>query len=249
MVSRLTRESMDQIEYLEAQHDGYARLKPGVLHRRRVLCVPGEYWILADDLLGTGDHVYDFWFHFGPSVGSSNCERHSDGITMWSGVAGLWLGLFASGPLQSELIHGREAPVGGWVSRGYGHKRAGLSLCSTLKGSAPVSALTMLAPVMTRPVVNRLRVEDDAGRSAAIACSYEHRGFRDIAVSSNGDSEIAVEGFRMKGEFFWIRMEHEVVRQTLAVRPSHLRRNERNLLGGESCTLLEDAICAASAAS
>jgi hypothetical protein len=100
--------------------------------------------------------------------------------------------------------------------------------------------------------VKRQPVEAGDERGNAVACSYQDGGFRDIVVSSDGHSEIGVAGFRMKGEFFWIRTDHGAVRQALAVRASLLNCHGRNLLGGPSsisCTILEDASCAASVAS
>ncbi len=252
MQPRLSAESRATVEYLEAQHDGYARLESGVIHQRRLLRVPGKYWVLADDLIGTGNHTYDFWFHFGPAVESPELEQETSGVTMWSDKPGLYLGLFASGTLRSELLHGLQEPVVGWVSHGYGHKMSSSSLRSTLAGSAPAAALTVLAPVTTRPVVKRLSVEAGEERGNSVACSYQDGGFRDIVVSSDGHSEIGVAGFRMKGEFFWIRTDHGAVRQALAVRASLMSCHGRNLLGGPSsisCTILEDASCAASVAS
>jgi hypothetical protein len=75
-------------------------------------------------------------------------------------------------------------------------------------------------------------VKVDAGN--AIACAYDHGNFKDLAVFSTGPSEVEVAGFRMQGEFFWIRMEGEVIRKTVAIRGSLQRAS----------SLGEDAVCA-----
>ncbi len=251
----------DTVEYLEASHAGYMRLPQGVMHRRRVLQVPGEYWILADDVTGMGEHTCDFWYHFGAAVHSPDFENRDTRLTVWSASVGLLLGMVASGPFQAELMSGRQAPVGGpipgpaggWISRGYGHKSSSLSLRATLAGSVPAVALTVLAPMMARPVLNRLPLDDGdcLDRDCAVACSLQQGSVEDIMVSSEGKSELAVAGFRMKGEFFWIRMEHGEVRQTFAVRPAWLTRGNRDLLDRShdpSGAISENPICAASAA-
>jgi hypothetical protein len=57
-VTRRTRTENGRLELLEAQHDGYRRLEPPVLHRRAVLRGGGDVWIVADDLIAAGPHDY-----------------------------------------------------------------------------------------------------------------------------------------------------------------------------------------------
>ena len=182
------------IEYAEGEHDGYRRMPQGVIHRRRLLYVPPESWIVADDFRGGGEHTFDFHYHFPPDDGESRLHLH----------------LVASQPVKMERIDG-------WSSRGYGAKRAASTLRATLTGSAPVAAMTFLVLTpdgYSEPVIRRLTLTSGTG----IACSYDHHGFEDIAVLSAGDSEMAVGDFRMRGEFFWLRQEGGVLKQVLAVR-------------------------------
>jgi hypothetical protein len=86
--------------------------------------------------------------------------------------------------------------------------------------------MTFLVPTPDRLrdlVVRRLTVE----RGSGIACSYQHDGFEDIAVLSTCDSEMVVADFRMRGDFFWLRLEDGVLKQVLAVGPSVLDRGGR----------------------
>jgi uncharacterized heparinase superfamily protein len=223
------------IEYLEAEHDGYSRLPEQIVHRRRLIHVPGEYWILADDFRGSGQHTFDFNFHLGKHLTASTLE-HDDGATvMWS-QEGLLVALFASEPSTADLIQGQTEPIEGWVSHGYGALEPSAALRVRMTGPASTASITLVAPVMKAPVVARLKV--DSG--AAIACSYEHQGFTDIAVLSSGESDVHVAGFEMRGEFFWLRMERGLLRQTFAIRGGRLRAGPARL---------EGALCAASAAS
>ena len=182
------------IEYAEGEHDGYRRMPQGVIHRRRLLYVPPESWIVADDFRGCGEHTFDFHYHFPPDEGESRLHLH----------------LVASQPVKMERIDG-------WSSRGYGAKRAASTLRATLTGSAPVAAMTFLVLTpdgYSEPAIRRLTLTSGTG----LACSYEHHGFEDIAVLSAGDSEMAAGDFRMRGEFFWLRLEDGVLKQVLAVR-------------------------------
>jgi hypothetical protein len=98
-----------------------------------------------------------------------------------------------------------------------------------------MAAMTFLVPQSARPVIRRLKV--DAGQ--AMACIYHHGPLQDIAVFSTGGSEVEVAGFRMRGEFFWLRMEGRVLERSLSIRGRVLERKE----------LQEDAVCAPFAAS
>jgi hypothetical protein len=84
-------------------------------------------------------------------------------------------------------------------------------------------------------VIRRLKV--DAGQ--AIACIYHHGPFQDVAVFSTGSTEVEVAGFRMQGEFFWLRMEGRVLKRSLSIRGRLLDRK----------ALQEEAVCAPFAAS
>jgi hypothetical protein len=154
---------------------------------------------------------------------------------MWS-QEGLLVALFASEPSTADLIQGQTEPIEGWVSHGYGALEPSAALRVRMTGPASTASITLVAPVMKAPVVARLKV--DSG--AAIACSYEHQGFTDIAVLSSGESDVHVAGFEMRGEFFWLRMERGLLRQTFAIRGGRLRAGPARL---------EGALCAASAAS
>jgi hypothetical protein len=229
--------SASPVVYLEAEHDGYSRLREGIVHRRRLIHVPGEYWILADDFRGSGQHTFDFNFHLGKRITASTLE-HDEGTTvMWSEEAGLLVASFVSEPSAANLIQGQTEPIEGWVSHGYGAMEPGATLRVRMTGSASAASITLVAPVRKAPVVTRLKV--DSGE--AIACSYEYQGFTDIAVLSSGESDVQVAGFVMRGEFFWLRLEQGLLRETFAIRGGRITRAATNLLEG--------ALCAASAAS
>jgi hypothetical protein len=126
---------------------------------------------------------------------------------LWAEQAGLFLGIYASRPIASELTTG-------WISHGYGNRQPARSLRATLTGSAANSAMTFLVPHSAAPIIRRLNV--DSG--SAIACIYHHGAFQDVAVFPASASEVEVAGFRMQGEFFWLRMEGRVLTRCLAIR-------------------------------
>jgi hypothetical protein len=215
------------VDYVEGEHRGYGSL--GITHRRAVVQVPGEYWILLDELRGAGSHTFDFHFHFGPEVKFDSFEYSSESASAWCAGAGLLFATFASAPMGAEL-------TSGWMSRGYGHRQPIQSLCATVRHAAPVWAATFLATGARRPVLRRLQVE----RGEAIACAVTMDGVEDVVVLPCGRSEVSVAGFRMAGEFFWIRMAERKIRSAVAIRSRRFQCGSTNLL--------EDALCAPSAA-
>ena len=68
-------------------------------------------------------------------------------------------------------------------------------------------------------------MEDGRG----IACAYAHHGFEDLVIFSTGNGEICVAGFRMRGEFFWLRTEDGFLKQVVAIRASGLSHHGRNV--------------------
>lgn len=224
------------IEYLEGEHDGYKRMPHGVIHRRRLLNIPPESWIVVDDFRGSGEHKFDFHYHFAPEVELSGLEQDEGGVSIRAKQAGLLLRLIAARPFSSaEIVRGETAHIAGWASRGYGEKSPCSTLRAAITGPAPAAAMTFLvlapenvAPTpdsSNDPVIRHLVVEGGSG----IACSYEHHGFEDIVVLSTCDSEMTVAECSLRGEFFWLRLEGGVLRQVLAVRARALVRGGREI--------------------
>ena len=52
-------------DYVSGTYAGYENLT----HRRSILFVKPDYWIVRDDVRGTGSHVYDQNWHFAPEAG------------------------------------------------------------------------------------------------------------------------------------------------------------------------------------
>jgi Heparinase II/III-like protein/Heparinase II/III N-terminus len=65
--------------YFVGSHNGYARLADAVLHRRHVLKIAGNLWLVRDVALGRTEHELEIRWHFAPdleaqSVGSGRVE-------------------------------------------------------------------------------------------------------------------------------------------------------------------------------
>jgi len=110
---------------VSGEHDGYRRLDDPVVHRRTVALL-GEQRLLRieDELIAKGRHDYAFCLHFG-----EQCRvTHAGGGRYDVEVAGGRLTLVVDPLLTTDLQHGNEEIIGGWVSRGYHRKTASTTL-------------------------------------------------------------------------------------------------------------------------
>ena len=57
--------SDDTLDYLYASHHGYK----DIIHRRAVIFIKPDYWIVHDDITGDGSHTYDQNWHFNEDAG------------------------------------------------------------------------------------------------------------------------------------------------------------------------------------
>lgn len=207
----------DGIRYIEGEHDGYLALAEGVIHRRRLLHVSGEYWLVADDFRGAGLHTFKFSFHPGPDVESGGIENSSRGFLIRE-QEGFLLGFVGSGEVNTECLTGSTAPIGGWTSAGYGAKRPVTSIRAAMHAEAPAAAMAFLVPSQSKATLQALPMDD----RNVLACRYRHDGFEDLAVFCASDSTIEIDGLEMRGEFFWLRSAGGSLRHVVAVRARSL---------------------------
>ena len=210
---------------------------PNVVHRRRIVQVQPGYWFLLDDFRGSGQHFFEPNFHFGPDVRGAVLTHMGPDLVTWSEATGLLLALSASVPVETSLVRGKVAPIRGWASQGYGHKRPISSLRVQFETVPPASAMTLVAPFARRPVVRRLDLDEGTAIAFLVACGDR----RDIAVFCPNEGPVSVAGFHLRGRFFWARMERSVITASVAIRASEFLFHGRNLL--------EEHVCAQSAAS
>jgi hypothetical protein len=140
----------EHIDLVDASHDGYTRLAAPVTHRRQVLFVKPDYWVVIDHLDGAGEHTVDLLFHFTP--GQTVCLA-PDGRAL-AGAAGgpsLSLAPVSSAALKAEVITGATDPIQGWAAPYSGEKQPAPVLRYRYQGRTPVSFCTLLYPAPAGP--------------------------------------------------------------------------------------------------
>lgn len=112
--------SEKRFDFVEGNHDGYARLQDPVTHARSVLFLKSDYWILLDRLSASATHNVELLFHFSPhfkaqlTASAGNNKPHL--LTAAdSGTGSTFLATFGDGNWRRE---------DGWVSHCYGSRTA-----------------------------------------------------------------------------------------------------------------------------
>jgi hypothetical protein len=214
--------SLQDIEYVDGEHDGYAGRGNGITHRRRVIYIRPNYWIVLDELRGTGEHQFDFLYHFGQEsklnvFGDEN--RGEVDCRGSSGKAGLQLFLYASDSIRADAVCGQQRPIQGWSSERYGERRPSSVLRASIRGIAPVSMMSLLIPGKEVTPSRRFK----ANTRQTIAAAVRVGDYDDIVVMAAEDGDLQLMDCVMCGEFFWLRTENGNLRRVMAANARSFR--------------------------
>jgi hypothetical protein len=165
--------STPDFDLADAEHDGYMRLPQPVTHRRQIVFVKPDYWVIADQLSGSGAHQTDVFFHFSP-------ETHltlQSGRVCGSQADGAGMSLVFEGPpgVEANVIAGSTAPIQGWVSRHSGEKIPAPVLCLSVNAALPLEFVTVVLPGQIEslrlerlPIQTGARIELDPTQAIAL---------------------------------------------------------------------------------
>ena len=126
------------------EHYGYRRHPGRCVHRRSVLFVKDELWVVADTVLGDGSHTVRLHWLGGDFPFTANPERGSLALATPGGDFGVTVWSAAGDPALATVVAGQEAPPRGWLSRYYGEKVAVPSLAVDVGGNCPVTLVSVL---------------------------------------------------------------------------------------------------------
>jgi hypothetical protein len=149
-IARELPSSPASVDSVAGEHTGYERLASPVLHKRRVSFDKDGSCAIVDELLGTGVHHFDFFYHFAADldlrVVSESALRITVRLNAGNGEA--LLILCTAAPGRAEVIDG-------WVSPRYGKKEPSRVLRVQVVATAPLFAST---------VIGRFARTDEKGR-------------------------------------------------------------------------------------
>jgi hypothetical protein len=128
-----------ELDVFEGEHFGYARLKPPVVHRRKIIFLKPSCWIILDDVNGVGVHDCDLHFQF--SSGEVRLQGACAVTRREWGRLEIWQ---LTENCDVSLESGSVNPIRGWASSGYGQRIPAPSLRFRHSGSVPVRFCTVI---------------------------------------------------------------------------------------------------------
>jgi hypothetical protein len=130
--------SQPRFDLFEGSHDGYRRLDDPVTHRRCVLFLKGDYWMIRDEADAQRVHEYDLHFHFDAGI---DVEISDDGTYLEGD--GFKLQTFGDDGFWQQ----KES----WVSRVHGNKKNAAYCRYSAAGIGKQEFFTFLFPVVGEP--------------------------------------------------------------------------------------------------
>jgi hypothetical protein len=149
------------VDYYEGEHNGFRRLPGRPVHRRVMLAVRGEYWLLLDLLLGRGRHDIELPLHFHPSMEVTVHGPQLHAVS--AGGVGATVVTCASSPLTVGTARGQEDPIDGWFSAGYGRKTPSTTIRLRASGELPMWFAWLVVPFHAQPAKVSLQVAEASG--------------------------------------------------------------------------------------
>jgi len=141
----LKTRSTQTVIYADACHDAWRELEDPVTHRRRVLFVKPDYWVIVDDLSGKARHRIDLRYQFAPlhvALENSNWIRARGRLQH-----GLLIRSFSTAELDCNIKAGALNPIQGWISPDYGHRMSAPVVNYSATTLLPLRIVTILFPV------------------------------------------------------------------------------------------------------
>ncbi len=203
----------ERIDYYEGEHDGFRRLPGRPVHRRIVLSVRGEYWLVLDGVLGSGSHEAELRLHFSPDL---QIEPREGQLTASSdkgpqAAVAYW----SSCPVTARLARGEEDPILGWYSSGYGRKEPSTTARLVTSGSLPLWVAWLVVPFEGRlprvslegePKEDRIASPTQAAVRLRIVLPNQTDRFA-YDPSSEGKPVELVPGHSMRAGAVWVRLD------------------------------------------
>jgi uncharacterized heparinase superfamily protein len=128
-------EQRDNYILAQGSHDGYRRLPEPVTHRRTIVWERNRFWLIVDELLGTGQSSADNHVHFHPDL---SLECVDDLSWQIQGTKSpLWMSVF--GQQSHSVVKAQTEPVRqGWYSERFGDIQANTVLTLHRQSTLPI---------------------------------------------------------------------------------------------------------------
>ncbi len=193
-------ETGEGLLYFEGECYDYDRAPWRVVHRRAVIGLPGDTWIVVDDLLGDAEHEAALRWHM-PDV-PYDADAADSSVRLKTSAGEVFVTVLGqpASPHRFEVVRGREEPgrVQGWEAPYYGERRPIPTLEVTWQCRLPLRMMTTITPAQAaRPE----RSDDSPAREHwrlatreavwSVALTPAHRSASRILVSCMSETRAA----------------------------------------------------------
>ncbi|NLX15211.1 MAG: hypothetical protein GXY44_16405 [Phycisphaerales bacterium] len=142
--SKVTRHEIDgEVEIWEGEHYGYRRLTSRAIHRRSLIRLGNEAWLIVDDVLGNGEEEVElFW-----QLADVDYILQGNRVTLNTPVGILATTVWATGSgWEQRIFRGIDTDKrrAGWVSHYYGQRDPAPTLLLKNRISLPVRLVTLV---------------------------------------------------------------------------------------------------------
>lgn len=181
--------SLQRLDFFAGTHDGYMRLPDPVQHRREILFLKGDYWILRDRVIGSGSHTVAARFHLDPRA---NVDEAGRALVARRGEQELTIAPFAE-----RIALGLEAVP---HSGSFGSLEP-TTCCTATTFGADREIVTFLFPGTAGRQLEIMEARGTRGRCFQV----ESSGHADtVLVGSNG---VAGAGLASDAKWLWVRRD------------------------------------------
>jgi uncharacterized heparinase superfamily protein len=178
----------DGLVYFSGTHDGFARLALDLrlVHRRRIFCLPGRFWLVCDEILGNGEWDVESFVHFHPDATvTALCRGRQSFVASRSDDAVIQV--VPAGAPEVRVTSGVSDPrPQGWYAARHGERRPAPVLSLVAGGRLPLVFGYVLVPGGADPV--DLRFHHDAFR---LAVTLRIADVQYVMTVVQGDVEMA----------------------------------------------------------
>lgn len=211
------------------------------IHRRRVLFVGDEYWIIADELEANEAHRYDLRFHLAPDANERTAvqvgpdQRRSSALAVRA--PGLALVFVADGVPRIES---------GWVSPLYGVKLPAPVVSVAVDGVSRTRFLTLVAPLADEaagpPRLRAIRADDGGPTLIEVDGVGPGGADRDLLAWSPGPERHDLDALQCRASVAWLRRSRSGGdwRTFVGCQVSTLTSRDGRLISASSCFGVSD---------
>jgi asparagine synthase (glutamine-hydrolysing) len=123
------------LRFWQGEHNGYKRLNSPGVHRRGILGLPGEHWLILDGLIAKGSR--EFRLHWLLADYPYEWKEAEKSLTLRTSEGSYFINLGSSEkPCRASLVRASEDSARGWQCPYYYHKEPALSVDMTCRGKS-----------------------------------------------------------------------------------------------------------------